>query len=182
MNNKMNEMMNAMMEQMMGKMMESMMESMMNAMMTAMTGTPEVANAEAVEQPKAVKTGTKAISREEFLAMAEAPTAKNAVPEVDYSELDVMAYGNKMVKYNQQVNSNIWQYTDMVVRTKYNGRCTKYRGEFVWVFDNPADRKNFLQCFQIKTEFSDEELQAIKLYKKNKQIARAKKLLESEEQ
>lgn len=148
---------------------------------------PEIANANAVETvietPVTTpvvekKTGIQTLSREEFLAMADAPKTYTK-KAVDYTGLDIMAYGSKMVKYNMKVNSNIWQYTDMLVRNKYNGRCSKYRGEFVWTFDEPHDRKNFLQCFQVKTEFTAEELETIRTYKKNKEVARAKRLLES---
>lgn len=171
--------MKTMMKEMMREMMQEMMKDVMSEMMGEMMGKPEVANAVAVDTPVVEKkTGIQTLSREEFLAMADAPKT-DTKKAVDYTGLDIMAYGSKMVKYNMKVNSNIWQYTDMLVRNKYNGRCSKYRGEFVWTFDEPHDRKNFLQCFQVKTEFTAEELEAIRTYKKNKEVARAKKLLES---
>lgn len=186
MNNKMNEMMEAMMSKMMESMAEQMMTAMMNSMMNAMT--PQVANAEATDKPK---TATRArVTAEEYLANPDAfdikETAK-AVTKTDYSNLQMELVGMRMVQYNMPVNSTIWQYTDMMVR-KAGGRCTKYQGQFYWIFDDTTEstagtkRKLFLQTFKIKTEFTAQEEQAIKAYKKQKQVERAKRLLESEEQ
>ena len=148
---------------------------------------PEIANANAVETvietPVTTpvvekKTGVQTYSRDEFLAMADTPKS-NTKKAVDYTDLDIVIVGKRMVKYNMPVNSDIWQYTDMVIKNKFNGRGTKYQGQYLWIFDEPHDHKNFLQCFQVKTEFTAEELEAIRTYKKNKEVARAKKLLES---
>ena len=176
-------MMNEMKEMMRGMMQEMMMETMKELMVEMLK--PEVANAAVVEEPKVggitrAKDTVKSFSREEWLAMAEAPKKAKAKTDYEALGLDIEAYGNKMVRWNMPVDDfDIIHYTNMVVAEKYNGKTIKYKGEWVWSFDEPIDRKNFLQCFQVKTSFTAEELAMVAQYRKNKKIASAERFLAS---
>ena len=156
----MNEMMNKMMAEMMPKMMEAMMASMMNAMMGGTT--PEVAPAEVAPAKK--NPGT--LSKEDFLAISE------EIDEVEVpAELDFVVYGSRTARYNRPVPSDIWVVNHLAISRNWNGRWSKKNGGYI--FNSPAELRNFLMNYRIKTELDDNDRHNIKVYKVERAKAKA---------
>ena len=147
-----------MMETMMASYMEKAMENMMAKMFSSMM--PTEAPAE-VAKPKSVNT----LSKEDFLALAE-ETQPVATP----TELDFVVSG-KTAKYNGYVPSDIWTINHIAITKTWGGRWSKKNGGYM--FDNPANLRNFLMHYQIKSTLTDADKEAIKTYKAEKAAAKA---------
>ena len=165
--------MNSMMEQMMNKMMEQMMEKMMESMMNSMMNSMGISSAEATEEPKTTKKQPMTLAEIQAL-----PDYKPNIKVRDYSDLEFVFPTQNTVCFNMDVDSNIWQWTDMVAREKFG--CTgvyKRDGQFRWKFNSKADAINFVHNFEIKTMFTDLEVTAINKWKADKAAKRAKNQL-----
>lgn len=150
-----------MMETMMEQYMEKMMEATMTKMFASMMSTPEVAKAEAEKPAK------KAMTKEEFFALAEdEPKAHK-----DYSTLDFEPVNAKALKYNGYVPSDIWTVNHLAITRNYGGKwSSKLRA---YVFETHADAVNFAQSYKIKTELDDTDRHNIKVYKAERARAKA---------
>lgn len=148
------------------KMVEEMVAQSIAEVMAEMMGTkPEVAKAEATDDIKnAYKPKT--LSREDFLnSLTE---EEKTAPKADYSTLDFDIVSNTSCKFNQYVSKAIWELNDMVIATQWGGKCTKYRGEFVWKFEDKNKMALFLQSYKIRLEPTDEDKINLAEYKKAK--------------
>ena len=159
MTNNFEKMMEAMLEQMMAKQMEKMMSKMLGL------DEPQVAAAETVDAIKDAYKPKK-LSREEFL---NSLTVEDKVqPKADYSTLDFDIVSSTMCKFNQYAPRSIWELNDMVIATQWGGKCTKYRGEFVWRFEDKNKLALFLQSYKIRLEPTEEDKINLAEYKKAK--------------
>lgn len=156
-------------EKMMETMLEQMMAKQMEKMMAKMFGLEEetVAKAETTDSIKdAYKPKREELKREDFLNSLTEEEQKPA-PK-DYSDLDFVVVNNTMCKLNQRIPTNIWQLNDMLIKTHWNGKCMKYRGEYVWKFETKNQMILFLQSYQIKTEPTEEDKINLANYNKAK--------------
>ena len=155
----MNKNFETMMETMMAAYMEKAMAGMMEKMFSSMM--PQETPAE-VAKPKSVNT----LSREDFLALAE-ETEPVATP----TELDFVVYGSRTARYNGYVSSDIWTVNHLVITREWGGKWSaKNKG---YVFDSPANLRNFLMSYKIKTDLTAEDKHNIKVYKAEKAKAKA---------
>lgn len=153
-----------MMETMMASYMEKAMEAMMAKMFAGMM--PEVAPAE-VEAPVAKPKSVNTLSREDFLAIAEEDDEPVATPK----ELDFVVYGSRTARYNGYVPSDIWTVNHLVITRDWKGRWSKKNGGYV--FNTPAELRNFLMNYRIKTKLDDNDRHNIKVYKAERAKAKA---------
>lgn len=153
------------MKDMIKAMVQEMVAQSIKEVMAEMMGTssaPQVAPAE-VAKPKSVNT----LSREDFLALAEEDEPV-AVPV----ELDFVVFGSRTARYNRSVASDIWIANHLVISRTWNGRWSnKNKG---YIFNSPAELRNFLMNYRIKTELDENDRHNIKVYK----AERAKKQAE----
>ena len=150
----MKEMIKSMVQEMVAQSIKEVMAEMMGT-----TSTPQVATAEVVK-PK-----SSALSREDFLALAE-ETQPATVP----TELDFVVSG-RTAKYSGYVPSDIWTVNHLVITKTWGGKwSSKNKG---YIFDSTANLRNFLMHYKIKTELTDADKAAIKTYKAEKAQAKA---------
>lgn len=153
------------------KMVEEMVAQSIAEVMAEMMGTkPEVAKAETTDSIKnAYKPKT--LSREDFLNSLT--VEEKTTPKADYSTLDFDIVSSTMCKFNQYVPKAIWELNDMIIVTQWGGKCTKYRGEFVWRFEDKNKLALFLQSYKIRLEPTEEDTINLANFKKAKAQKRA---------
>lgn len=158
MTNNFEKMMEQMMEQMMMKTMEKMFAQMMGV-----SDTPTVANAEVAT---ATKKAPNTISKEDFLALSEETEEEVSV------ELDFVVFGSRTARYNRSVASDLWIINHLAITKNYGGKWSKRNGGYV--FETPAELRNFLASYQIKQTISSEaDKKAVADYKKERAAKRA---------
>ena len=150
-----------MMENMMEAYMAKAMENMMAKMFSSMMPTEAPAEAEPVKS-KSVNT----LSREDFLAISE-EVEPVAVPK----ELDFVVYGSRTARYNGYVSIDIWTVNHLVITRDWKGRWSKKNGGYV--FNSPAELRNFLMNYHIKTSLDENDRHNIKVYKAERAKAKA---------
>jgi hypothetical protein len=126
------------------------------AEMMGTSSTPAVTPAEVVK-PKSPKT----LSKDDFLALAEEEEPV-AVPK----ELDFVVFGSRTARYNGYVASDIWTINHLAITKNWGGKWSKKNGGYV--FDTPANLRNFLMNYRIKSELTADDKAAIKAYKAEK--------------
>lgn len=149
-----------MMESMMEKYMEQMMAKTMEKMFSGMMGVTETP-AE-VEKPKSVNT----LSREDFLAISE-ETEPVATPK----ELDFVVFGSRTARYNGYVPSDVWTINHLAISKNWGGKWSKKNGGYV--FETPANLRNFLMNYRIKSTLSEDDKKAVAEYKAERNKAKA---------
>lgn len=154
----MKDMMKEMMKEMMGSMMKELMAEMMSEMMGVK---PEVTPAE-VAQPKSPKT----LSKDDFLALAE-----EAEPVAVPQELDFVVFGSRTARYNGYVPKDVWTVNHIAITKNWGGKWSnKNKG---YVFDTPANLRNFLMNYRIKSELSEADKKAVSDYYVERNKAKA---------
>lgn len=155
------------MKDMIKKMVEEMVAQSIAEVFAEMMGTnnTQVAKAETTDEVKnAYKPKT--LSREDFLNSLT--QEEKTAPKADYSTLDFDIVSSTSCKFNQYAPKSIWELNDMIIATQWNGKCTKYRGEFVWKFETKNQLALFLQSYKIKLEPTEEDKINLANYKKAK--------------
>lgn len=148
-----------MMETMMASYMEKAMENMMAKMFSSMM--PTEAPAE-VEKPKSPKT----LSKDDFLALSE-----EVEPVAAPTELDFVVFGSRTARYNGYVPSDVWTVNHLAITKNWGGKWSKKNGGYV--FDTPANLRNFLMNYRIKSELSEDDKKAVAQYRVERNKAKA---------
>ena len=151
----MKEMIKSMVQEMVAQSIKEVMAEMMGT-----TSTPQVTPAEVVKT-----TSKPSMSREDFLALAE-----ETQPVTTPTELDFVVSG-RTVKYSGYVPSDIWTVNHLAITKNWGGKwSSKNKG---YIFDSTTNLRNFLMSYKIKTELTDADKAAIKVYKAEKAQAKA---------
>ena len=163
---------NEMIERVIAEKIEGAIESAIANALGSALGTPQVANAEVVEAPKA-KT---AMTREEFLATVGTAETKSVTPKVvDLTDLDLVNivnyddYGNAKASMKLEFNmdnvpSDVWAINFLNLKEKYSARYNN--GYFVF-----KSKNNLVACmthYQVVKHLSVDDYNRIIAYKQEK--------------
>jgi hypothetical protein len=101
------------------------------------------------------------MSVEDFLALA-----KDEKPVAPPTEVDFVVFGSRTARYNCRIPKDIWDINHIAITKTWKGKWSKNNNGYI--FETPAHLRNFLMNYRIKTELTEDDKKALKVYRAEK--------------